>query len=238
MLLEICVDCIESAMTAQDGGAHRIEICGSLAAGGTTPSLGLIRQCIQRCQIPSMVMIRPHDGGFVYHDGDLRTMLDNIEAVKQLGVQGVVFGALTSKGDVDLQAMGRLVKASGPLQITFHRAFDLVRDPLKALDAIMELGIERLLTSGQATTAEQGVPLIQQLVDRAGDRLSVMAGSGISSSNVNGIVAATRVAEVHASASVPRSPEFASGDVRFGDHSRVTSVDRVRELIQMMSSAP
>lgn len=241
MQLEICIDCVESALAAQHGGAHRIEICGSLASGGTTPSLGLVKQCIQRCQIPSVVMIRPHDGGFVYSEDDLCTMLHDIEVVKQLGVQGVVFGALTPDGNIDVGFMERLIKAARPLQVTFHRAFDVVGDPLNALDAIIELGIDRLLTSGQSATAEKGMPLVQQLVERAGDRLIVMAGAGINYSNVRKIMAETRVPEIHASASVlrsislPKSPGVSTHEVSFGDGSRVTSTDQVRKLIQIVS---
>lgn len=235
MRLEICIDCIESALAAENGGAHRLEVCGSLASGGITPSLGLVRQCVQRCGIPSMVMIRPHDGSFVYSQDDLHTMLHDIDAVKKMGVQGIVLGTLTRDGDVDVRAMKKLIQASRPLQITFHRAFDITRDPLQALDAIIDLGVDRLLTSGQKATAEEGVPLIKQLVNRADGRLTVMAGAGINGSNVHRFAEAMLVPEIHASASVPRSPELASGEVQFGDHSRVTSAERVRELIQMMS---
>lgn len=186
-------------------------------------------------------MIRPNDAGFVYTEDDLGTMLRDIEVVKQLGIQGVVFGALTPDGDVDVRATKQLIEASRPLQITFHRAFDVARDPLKALDAIIELGIDRLLTSGQSATAEKGVPLIQQLVDRAGDRLMVVAGAGINRSNVRKIIAETKVPEIHASASVLRSeslsqsPGRTTHEVRFGDNSRVTCAHRVRELVEMMS---
>ena len=230
MLLEVCIDCVESALAAQSGGAQRIEICGALASGGTTPSLGLIRQCVQRCQISAVAMIRPHDGGFVYSEDDLLTMLDDIAAVKTLGIQGIVLGALTADGDLDLPAMERLVEAAGDLEITFHRAFDVIRNPLKSLDQIMDLGIDRLLTSGQATTAEKGAALIGQLVDSAAGGITVMAGAGINSSNVKEIIKATGVTEVHASASRPRTPEFMDREVRFGDASRVTSDDAVREL--------
>lgn len=236
MLLEVCIDCIESALAAERGGAHRLEVCGSLVAGGTTPSLGLVKQCVERCQIPCMVMIRPHDGGFVYNQHDLDTMLYDIEAVKELGVLGVVFGALKGNGDVDAQAMERLIQAARPLQITFHRAIDVIRDPLQALDTIIDLGVDRLLTSGQHANAADGVRLIEQLVDRAGDRLSVMAGAGIHASNVKQIAESTHANEIHASASVPRSLESTSGfgEVRFGDRSRVTSEQQVRELIDAM----
>ena len=234
MLLEICIDCIESALAAQQGGADRIEVCSSLASGGITPSLGLVQHCTDRCQVPLMVMIRPHDGGFVYGADDLRTMLHDIDALKDIGVQGVVLGALRPDGAVDVQTMERLIRASRPLEITFHRAFDLCPDPMKALDEIIALNVDRLLTSGQQTTAEKGVSLIKQLVDHAGDRLTVMAGAGINSSNVRRIAEATQVREFHASASMPRATEFASGEVRFGDNRRVTTAKYVRELIHSM----
>ncbi|GAA4444447.1 hypothetical protein GCM10023156_02800 [Novipirellula rosea] len=146
-----------------------------------------------------------------------------------------MLGALTHDGDVDVRAMKRLIQASRPLQITFHRAFDMTRDPLQALDAIIGLGADRLLTSGQRTTAEEGMQLTKQLVDRTDNRLTVMAGAGINGSNVRQILEATQVREVHASGSVPRNPALATGEVRFGDRSRVTSVQRVRELIAAMS---
>lgn len=237
MRLEICVDCIESALAAETGGADRIEICGSLAAGGTTPSFGLVQQCLERCQIPSVVMIRPHDGGFVYGEDDLNTMLNDIAAMKKLGVQGVVLGALTAEGNIDVWTMQRLIKAAGSMQVTFHRAFDMVRDPLRAIDEIIGLGVHRLLTSGKKTCAEEGVSLIQQLVMRADGRLSVMAGAGVNASNVRRIIEVTEVTEIHASASISRTSDVASQEVRFGDDSRVTSVNHVRELIQQISSA-
>lgn len=237
MRLEICIDCIESALAAETGGADRIEICGSLAAGGTTPSFGLVQQCLQRCQLPSVVMIRPHDGGFVYSEDDMSTMLNDIAAMKKLGVQGLVLGALTAEGNIDVRTMQRLIKAAGSMQVTFHRAFDMVRDPLRAMDEIIGLGVDRLLTSGQKTCAEEGVSVIQQLVVRADGRLSVMAGAGVNASNVRRIIEVTEVTEIHASASISRMSDVALQEVRFGDDSRVTSVNHVRELIQQISSA-
>lgn len=238
MLLEICVDCVESALAAQDGGADRIEICGSLASGGITPSAGLVRQCIQLCKLPCMVMIRPHDGGFVYGDNDVRTMLDDIDALKDLDIHGVVLGALTRDGHVDVDVMQRLMRASRPLQVTFHRAYDVTRDPFKALDAIINLGCDRLLTSGQRTTAQDGASMIRQIVQHADGRLTVMAGAGINSSNVKRVVDTTHVREIHASASLSRAHGSTSSDVRFGANSRVTSTQRVRELIEKMPRAP
>ena len=240
MLVEICIDCIDSAAAAQAGGAHRIEVCGSLSAGGITPSVGLIGECVDRCSIPSMVMIRPHDGGFVYSDADIDLMLRDIDVVISMGVKGVVLGALTQDGRVDVPAMQRLVDASRPLEITFHRAFDVVKDPFRALDDIINLGIERLLTSGQAATADSGSNLIKQLVERSGDRVSVIAGAGIDSKNAQKVVSKTRVKEVHASASVPRFSKHQLCDrsresVSFGDHSRVTTTERVRELVSTLT---
>ena len=231
MLIEICIDTIDSALAAENGGAHRIEVCGSLSSGGVTPSIGLIQQCVEQCGIPSMVMIRPHDGGFQYTKDEIDTMSRDILAAKRLGVQGVVFGVLNQENCVDTQAMERLIDTARPLEVTFHRAFDVVASPFAALDALVLLRVDRLLTSGQAITAESGTELIKQIVDRADEKMSVMAGAGISSANARGIVATTGVQELHASASVPRYDLRTQTSVRFGDQSQMTSAQRVRDLV-------
>lgn len=235
MQLEICIDCIESALAAQEGGANRLEVCGSLATGGTTASRGLVEQCVQRCQLEVMMMIRPHDGGFCYGSDDLDTMLRDIAIAQQLDVQGIVFGVLGDDGRVDREQCRRLLDAARPLRATFHRAFDVTRDPLEALDDLLEIGVDRILTSGQAEAAENGTSLIRQLVQRCGNRLSVMVGAGVSASNVAAIVRETGVHEVHASASVVRR-ESRGAKLGFGNSSRVTSRPKVRELVEALQS--
>lgn len=229
ILLEICIDSIESAVAAKTGGADRLEVCSSLAGGGTTPSYGLVKQCVEDIQLPVMMMIRPHEGGFVYRENDLDTMLADIEIAKSIGVCGVVFGALTDERHVHLAHCQRLFAAAQPLQTTFHRAFDIVADPIESFDQIVEMGFDRLLTSGQAATAQEGIPMIRQLCERAQNRMAILAGAGVNAHNALPIVSATGVREVHASASVLGQGQ-SLGDVQYGMDRRVTCVELVRSI--------
>jgi len=235
VLLEICIDSVESALAAKAGGADRLEVCSCLAAGGTTPSMGLVKQCVDRVQLPVMMMIRPHDGGFVYQDDDLETMLTDIEVAQTLGVQGVVFGALTEDRQIHLEHCQRLIEAATSLETTFHRAFDVVVDPIESLDQLVTLGFHRLLTSGQAATAEAGSALIRQLCEHAQQRVEILAGAGINSQNAQQIVAGTGVREVHASASLPGQGQSANG-VAFGVDRRTTSAELVQAIRRSLSA--
>jgi len=232
--LEVCIDSIESAHAAKEGGADRLEVCSSLAAGGTTPSVGLVKQCVVDVGLPVMMMIRPHDGGFVYRGDDIGAMLADIEIAKSIGADGVVFGALTAEKHVDLEVCRHLLGAAKSMETTFHRAFDIAVDPIKSFDQIVELGFDRLLTSGQAATAEAGTALIRQLCDRAKHRIAVLAGAGLNSGNAQQIVDATGVRELHASASVAGQGQ-SRGDVAFGAGRRVTSVELVQAIRQSLS---
>lgn len=234
--LEICIDSIESAVAAKTGGAQRLEVCSGLAVGGTTPSPGLIEQCSLQTSLPLMVMIRPHDGGFIYSEDDIQIMLADIAMAKAMNAQGVVFGVLTPKRTVDQLVTRRLLEAARPMQVTFHRAFDICRDPTQALDSLIELGVDRVLTSGQASTALIGVDLIRQLSDHAAGRIALMPGSGIKPANVGTILQQTQTNEVHASASQAamsnnNSSEPDSLSVAFGTDRRVTSAKQVRQLV-------
>lgn len=228
--LEICIDSIESALAAADGGADRLEVCSSLAVGGTTPSHGLVSACLSQTSLPVMMMIRPHDGGFVYGSCDIDVMLADIESAHALGVHGVVFGALTDNRRIDVEMCKRLVTASRPLSMTFHRAFDLVEDPLAALDQIINLGFQRVLTSGQAARAIDGVRMLQELNEHAGERITILAGSGINADNAAQIVANTGVRELHASASEPSTLQQSTSEIAFGGSHRITNADQVRAI--------
>lgn len=229
VLLEICVDNIASAIAAKEGGADRLEVCASLATGGTTPSHGFIEQCAAETDLPLMVMIRPHDGDFVYSDADVSVMLSDIAIAKALSVQGVVFGALKSSGEIDAERIQRLVAAARPMEVTFHRAFDVCADSLGSLELLIELGVDRLLTSGQAATAEEGSELIRTLVDKSQGRIAIVAGAAVNVSNAAAIVRATGVRELHASAS-QASARPRTSNVSFGADHRVTSAAIVRDL--------
>jgi copper homeostasis protein len=197
---EVCVDTVAGAIAAQEAGADRIELCGALATGGLTPSAGLLDEALAATRIPVHVLVRPRDGDFVYDRHEVSAMLRDVAVAARSGAHGVVVGALTVGGEVDVETCKRLVGAAGGLSVTFHRAFDLAREPFAALDAVAGLGAHRLLTSGQEATAHDGAPLIAGLVHAAADRLVVMAGGGITAHNVAEIRRRTGVSEVHFSA--------------------------------------
>jgi copper homeostasis protein len=197
VLVEACVDSVESAMAAARAGANRLELCDNLADDGTTPSAGAIAECRRRVAIPLYVMIRPRGGDFVYSDVDFEVMHRDIAHARQLGADGVVLGLLQRNGRVDAVRTAALVRAARPLDVTFHRAIDAARDPSEALDALVMAGVDRVLTSGRARTARQGARVISELVARAGDRIAVMAGGGIDAEHVRSLVKRTGVREVH-----------------------------------------
>ncbi|MEM7657588.1 MAG: copper homeostasis protein CutC [Bacteroidota bacterium] len=201
MTLEICIDSLASMEAAHIGGADRIELCAGLAIGGTTPPQALLEACLALDGPPIMVMVRPRAGDFLYSPAEIKLMTRSIELVKKLGANGVVFGVLSRDGQIDRDASLRLLEAARPMEVTFHRAFDVCRDPYEGLDVLVELGVDHLLTSGQAPDAEKGIPLLHDLVSRSGGRLQIMAGAGVRSLNVGRIIRETGVSACHASAS-------------------------------------
>ena len=197
LVLEVCAASPESALAAEAGGANRVELCDNLLEGGTTPSAGTVALCVKCVTLDVLMMIRPRGGDFLYTDLEVDTMLRDIEIAKSLGVYGVVFGLLTVDGKVDKTRTGRLIEASRPLAVTFHRAFDMTVDPFEALEDLIELGVDRILTSGQEPSAEHGIPLIKKLVNIAHERTIILPGCGIDETNIAEIVSKTRVCECH-----------------------------------------
>ncbi len=194
--LEIVVDSPESAIAAQNGSADRLEVCINLAEGGLFPSAGLIRDIRECVSIPIHVMIRPRPGNFVYSDSEFELMKDQILIARESGADGVVLGMLDKKRDVDGRTRA-LVELSDPLSVTFHRAFDEAREPIKALEAIIASGAHRLLTSGQKPTAWEGRDLIVELVKQSGNQFGIIAGGGINLSNAKELVKVTGIREIH-----------------------------------------
>jgi copper homeostasis protein len=190
MTIEVCAYSLESCINAQAGGAGRIELCGGLGEGGTTPSAGLIELVRQHIDIDIFVMIRPRGGDFVYDIFEEEIMRKDIDLAKKLGANGVVLGILTSDGQVDVTRTKSLVEHAKPMKVTFHRAFDLTPDPVKALKAVLETGAERILTSGQKPTAVEGIALLEQLSKEAGDSIEIMAGAGVNHDNAAQLAAA------------------------------------------------
>ncbi|AUD03108.1 copper homeostasis protein CutC [Spirosoma pollinicola] len=183
MLIEICAYSLNSCLTAQRSGAGRIELCGGLAEGGTTPSAGLIQLARQNVTIPLYVMIRPRGGDFLYSETELAVMKADIQLAKALGADGLVLGVLQADGTVNETQTRQLIELANPLPVTFHRAFDMTRDPLEALEAIIRMGAVRILTSGQQQTAESGVETLRQLAQAAAGRIEIMAGAGVNGQN-------------------------------------------------------
>ncbi len=199
-LLEIAANSVGSALAAQEGGADRVELCANLGEGGTTPSHGTIAVARDRLNIPVYVLIRPRVGDFCYDDADVEVMLRDIETCVTLGCDGVVVGVLDVDGDVDVATCRALIDTAAPLGVTFHRAFDAAHDQMGALQTIIDLGCERVLTSGGEATALAGAQHIAAFVHQADSRLVVMAGAGINASNIQAVVRVGQVHEVHASA--------------------------------------
>jgi copper homeostasis protein len=240
ILLEACIDSVAAALAAQAGGADRVELCANLLEGGTTPSAGTIQLARQRIDINLNVIIRPRGGDFCYSGSEFEVMKLDIELAKQLGADGVVIGILKEDGSVDVERMATLVDTARPMQITFHRAFDMARDPHDALEDIVELGIDRILTSGQEHSVLEGLDLITDLVRQAGDRIIIMPGGGITERNINKIVAQSGAREVHVAAwaSVEsrmkyRNPRcYMGGELRPPEFAfTATDADRVREFV-------
>jgi copper homeostasis protein len=199
-LLEIAANSVASALAAQEGGADRIELCASLDEGGLTPSYATIAMTRERLTIPIYVLIRPRAGDFLYTEIELETMHRDIETCERLGCDGVVIGVLDADCDIAADACRDLVHAARGLGVTFHRAFDLARDPVQALEHLVALGCERVLTSGQRASAVEGAALIRSLIERAAGRIVVMPGAGVDASNIASLREATGAREFHASA--------------------------------------
>ena len=198
MILEVCCGDLQSVRAAKEGGAHRVELCRALDVDGLTPSETMMEEAVGMA-IPVQVLIRPREGNFVYNEEEVQNMLRDIRLAKRLGANGVVIGALKPDGSIDEDIIRRLVGEAEGLSITFHRAFDVCREPLEALEQIIALGCHRLLTSGQAPTAKQGIPLIKKLVEQSAGRIIIMPGAGVNPQNATCILRETGACEIHGS---------------------------------------
>jgi copper homeostasis protein len=212
MLLEACIDSYPSGLAAQRGGADRVELCDNLADGGTTPSHGVLAVALEHLSIPVFPIIRPRGGSFIYSADEIEVMERDVLHAAELGAPGIVIGALTASGQVDEATVELLQAVADDCVITFHRAFDVCRDPYEALEALIRLGVHRVLTSGQRQTAREGQPLIAELVRLAGDRIVIMAGGDIDEQNVADLVRETGVREIHVRGTSPVSERMVFHD--------------------------
>jgi copper homeostasis protein len=240
IIFEACVDSVESAVAAQEGGADRVELCADLLEGGCTPSAGTVRLTRERVSIGMHVIIRPRGGDFCYSEAEFQAMGFDVDYARETGAEGVVIGILREDGAVDTARTGELVRRARPMAVTFHRAFDMARDPREALEALVSLGIERVLTSGQEASAFEGADLIAELVTRAAGRIIVMPGGGITVRNAARIVARTGAREVHAASFTRvdgpmryRNPRcFMGGELRPPEFGlSVTEAEHIRALV-------
>ena len=228
---------------AQDGGADRVELCAGLSEGGLTPSLGTVRGALAVARVPVHVIVRPRGGNFVYSDSEFNSMLDDVQVLKEAGVQGVVIGCLTPDGLVDVPRTRALVAQAGPVSVTFHRAFDLTADPAQALEDLVTCGVNRVLTSGQQVTALEGVPLLQALLDQADGRIVVLGCGRIRPDSVAALLRQVSLPEIHFSAQRQVSDALAARPHRMhfgsGEESGllVTSAAQVAETITAARSA-
>ena len=237
--IEIATTDFNTTASAVAGGADRIELCTALSEGGLTPSLGLIRQCRDAFSLPLFPIIRPRGGDFRYDDDELAIMETDIRACRDLGCDGVVLGMLKKDGSLPRKKLARLVELAYPMEVTFHRAFDRCRDPFEALEQLIGLGFQRILTSGQKPTAPEGAELIAQLVKVADGRITIMPGAGIRPDNIQALAAATGATEFHSSLRARRDssmefrhPAFPASDFQLD----AIDPDQVRLLRQNLES--
>lgn len=234
--MEICVDSLESARNAVEGGASRLEICSALSEGGLTPSPGLIKQIRSFATIPLYAMIRIRGGDFVYTTEEIDAMLHDLMILKDHHANGFVFGALTSDCEIDTVACEKIISAARPLPVTFSRAFDLTSDPVKSMQVLADLGFQRILTSGQRNSALEGLELIKTLIQKT-QKLIIMPGAGITKDNIRKIME-SGAKEFHASAKRRKMVTYGANRVRLGvnenDFINVTDRELVMELVDIV----
>ena len=240
MIYEICVDSIEGVAAAKAAGAHRVELCADLLEGGITPSRGMIRRARTIEGIRLHVIIRPRGGDFLFDDDEFAVMEADIDAAKAEGADGVVIGLLKADATIDVPRTRHLIERARPMAITFHRAFDMTADPFGALETLIQLGVDRILTSGQEETVLEGLPLLAELIRRAGDRIIIMPGGGITARNVERIVAGMQPKEMHFAALEPtmsgmrnrREHVFMGGVLRPPEYDRLaTSAATIKSVM-------
>ena len=242
--IEVCANSVASCLEAQKGGAYRVELCAGIPEGGTTPSYGEIAVARSLLDIKLNIIIRPRGGDFLYSNVEHKTMLHDIKMAKKLGVDGVVIGCLKADGTVDMNRNRELIAAAKGMSVTFHRAFDMCKNPLESLEQIIELGCDTLLTSGQQPTAIEGISLLSKLVEKANNRIIIMPGSGVNEDNIAILADETKAKEFHFSAREPidSKMEYRNPDLKMGGAvveidefvNNVTAADKVKRTIDKL----
>ena len=236
VVLEVIAFTHESARIAQRSGAHRIELCDNPGEGGTTPGYGMIKKVREDVAIQLYPIVRPRGGDFLYSPAEYEIMKRDIEMARELLCDGVVIGILTPEGEVDKERMKWLVELAYPMGVTFHRAFDRVKDPFQALEDLIELGCERILTSGRKPTAIEGAFLLKQLIEQANDRIVVMPGSGVRSDNILELAKQTGAIEFHSSARAekPSAMQYVNPDMQENLKETILNEAEVSKILQLL----
>ncbi len=241
MIVEICANSYESAINAQQAGAHRIELCSELALGGVTPSYGLLKKVMEDISIPVNVLIRPRSGDFTYSEEEFEIMKQDIELCKELGCNGIVSGLLLDDHQtIDLDRTAELVALARPLAFTFHRAFDWVKDPMDSIDQLIKIGVDRVLTSGQKDSAFDAIELLKDLQRRAGEKLIVMPGGGVNVHNVAGFKD-VGIREIHFTGSSSRNsmskpPKVSMNSTKLFDETLLSASDKtvIEQMLRLL----
>lgn len=242
--MEVCANSAGSGLEAQKGGAKRIELCANLAEGGTTPSYAEIALAKKLLTIEVFPIIRPRAGDFLYSDLEFEVMKEDIIMAKSLGCEGVVFGILTAEGKVDKVRSAELIQLAKPMQVCFHRAFDMTADLVQALEDVIAIGAVRILTSGGKASAIDGAEIISQLIAQANDRITIMPGAGLNEHNISSLISLTGAKEFHASAriTIPSKMAFKNENLSMGagndEYSyMLTDARQVKNLLELANSA-
>lgn len=240
-LFEICSNSFESAKNAQTAGADRIELCANLEAGGTTPSYASIKLCRENLDIPINVLIRPRSGDFLYNEFEFQEIIMDVKKCKELGINGIVCGFLNSNGTVDIDKTKKIIELSYPLSFTFHRAFDVSRDPYESLENIISCGATRILTSGTSPRAIDATEILSKLVEQAGERIIIMPGSGINENNIVELHSKVKAKEYHFSGTVREDSQMTYMrnniiSTEEMDYSKyVSNIDRIKNIINELN---
>jgi copper homeostasis protein len=242
--VEICVDSVESAIVAQTAGASRVELCDNLTEGGTTPSYGTICSARKNLDIGLNVIVRPRGGDFLYSDLDYDIMRRDIDICGESGADGIVVGVLRTDGTIDVERTAKLVELAHPMEVTFHRAYDMIRDPFSGLEDVIDSGAKRILTSGQKNRVPEGSELIRQLVYRAHNRIIIMPGGGINLSNIEKLARTTEACEFHFTGrkTIETSMTYCKEGISMGGHPGIPEFSRkvadeniIRGIIDILS---
>lgn len=238
MKLEICIDSLESFDNAVAGGADRVEICSALFADGLSPDLGLVSYACNNKKIEKFVMLRPRDGDFTYDEKEIKQIKEAIKDYKKYPINGFVFGAIKESGYLDLDLLREISRLAKPYPLVLHRAFDYSKDGAQVIGQLIDMGVIRILTSGKMSTASEGIELLSHIQEKYGDKIEIMAGSGVDASNIREIYEKTSISNFHMSGRVKKENKITyKSDLELPTKGKfVTSYKRVKEARKVLDS--